>query len=138
MSGQWLQPDHSLGDANTIGGYMRVHARPAAFEGPDGLSYSVAIDGVWQNEQPLTANAKSRLLPPYGRVAYEGVLAVPNGAQKLEVYFHVKTFLVVDYDKFSNVGERRYAQGARLLVREKWDNEHGAYADNYDFTTASK
>ena len=44
MSGQWLQPDHSLGDANTIGGYMKAHARPAAFEGSDGLSYSVALE----------------------------------------------------------------------------------------------
>lgn len=44
MAGQWLPPDHTLGDANTIGGYMRVHARPAAFEGSDGLSYSVAIE----------------------------------------------------------------------------------------------
>ena len=44
MSGQWLQPDHTLGDANTIGGYMKAHARPAAFEGSDGLSYSVAIE----------------------------------------------------------------------------------------------
>jgi hypothetical protein len=44
MAGQWLQPDHSLGDANTIGGYMKAHARPAAFEGSDGLSYSVAIE----------------------------------------------------------------------------------------------
>ncbi|MBK6489226.1 MAG: hypothetical protein IPF98_20785 [Gemmatimonadetes bacterium] len=44
MSGQWLQPDHTLGDASTIGGYARAHARPAAFEGSDGLSYSVAIE----------------------------------------------------------------------------------------------
>lgn len=44
MSGRWLPPDHSQGDANTIGGYMRVHARPAAFEGSDGFSYSVAIE----------------------------------------------------------------------------------------------
>ncbi|MEP7382053.1 MAG: hypothetical protein ABI910_10225 [Gemmatimonadota bacterium] len=44
MAGQWLQPDHAIGDANTIGGYMKAHARPAAFEGSDGLSYSVAIE----------------------------------------------------------------------------------------------
>jgi len=44
MAGQWLPPDHSQGDANTIGGYLRVHARPAAFEGSDGMSYSVAIE----------------------------------------------------------------------------------------------
>jgi hypothetical protein len=40
---QFLPADHSLGDANTIGGYMAVHARPAAFEGTDGASYSVEI-----------------------------------------------------------------------------------------------
>ena len=43
MSGRFLQPDHSRGDANTIGGYAAVHARPAAFEGSDGMSYSVEI-----------------------------------------------------------------------------------------------
>jgi hypothetical protein len=41
VAGKHLPPDHSRGDANTIGGYAAVHARPAAFEGPDGLSYSV-------------------------------------------------------------------------------------------------
>jgi hypothetical protein len=43
MSGRFLPPDHSRGDANTIGGYAAVHARPAAFEGSDGISYSVEI-----------------------------------------------------------------------------------------------
>ena len=42
--GQFLPPDHSKGDEKTIGGWMAVHARPAAFEGSDGLSYSVEID----------------------------------------------------------------------------------------------
>ncbi|HUO52886.1 MAG TPA: hypothetical protein VMT93_10230 [Gemmatimonadaceae bacterium] len=42
--GQFLPPDHSKGDERTIGGYQAVHARPAAFEGSDGLSYSVEID----------------------------------------------------------------------------------------------
>jgi hypothetical protein len=36
-------PDHSKGDESTIGGYMAVHDRPAAFEGSDGFSYSVEI-----------------------------------------------------------------------------------------------
>ena len=36
-------PDHSRGDASTIGGYAAVHDRPAAFEGSDGYSYSVEI-----------------------------------------------------------------------------------------------
>ena len=42
--GRFLPPDHSKGDDNTIGGYQAVHERPAAFEGSDGLSYSVEID----------------------------------------------------------------------------------------------
>ncbi|HYW50747.1 MAG TPA: hypothetical protein VE861_09085 [Gemmatimonadaceae bacterium] len=43
MSGQHLPADHSLGDANTVGGYALVHGRPAAFEGSDGFSYSVEL-----------------------------------------------------------------------------------------------
>ena len=43
--GRFVPPEHDKGDANTIGGYQAVHARPAAFEGPDGFSYSVEIVG---------------------------------------------------------------------------------------------
>jgi hypothetical protein len=43
MPGRHLPADHGRGDANTIGGYAAVHGRPAAFEGPDGYSYSVEI-----------------------------------------------------------------------------------------------
>src|SRR4051812_26238370 len=43
MPGQFRPADHSKGDVNTIGGYMAVHDRPAAFEGSDGFSYSVEI-----------------------------------------------------------------------------------------------
>jgi hypothetical protein len=52
--GQFLPADHSLGDANTIGGYMAVHNRPAAFEGRDGASYSVEIiaDETGEREKP--------------------------------------------------------------------------------------
>jgi hypothetical protein len=41
--GQFLPADHSRGDANTVGGYTAVHARPPAFEAKDGTSYSVEI-----------------------------------------------------------------------------------------------
>lgn len=41
--GQFRQPDFTKGDPNTLGGYMAVHDRPAAFEGSDGFSYSVEI-----------------------------------------------------------------------------------------------
>jgi hypothetical protein len=57
MSGRFLQPDHSRGDANTIGGYAAVHARPAAFDGSDGMSYSVEIvvDGTEISGRPYGA-----------------------------------------------------------------------------------
>ncbi len=41
--GQFLPADPSRGDERTLGGYIAVHQRPPAFEGTDGLSYSVEI-----------------------------------------------------------------------------------------------
>jgi hypothetical protein len=41
--GHHQPPDHAAGDERTLGGYMAVHKRPAAFEGADGFSYSVDI-----------------------------------------------------------------------------------------------
>ena len=54
---QFRPADHSKGDANTIGGYMAVHDRPAAFEGSDGFSYSVdiVVDETDDAEQPYAA-----------------------------------------------------------------------------------
>lgn len=130
--------DRTIGNATSFGRFGSFQM-PINGELEYEITYAAAIDGVWQgSETALSANAKSRLMPPYGRTAYEGVLAVPNGAKNVEIYFHVKTFLVVNYDKFSNVGWRKYQQGERILVRERWDNEHGAYADNYDFPTEKK
>jgi hypothetical protein len=55
--GRFLPPDPSKGDPNTIGGYMAVHDRPAAFEGSDGASYSVEIvtDTSGEGERPFAA-----------------------------------------------------------------------------------
>ena len=55
--GRFLPPDHSKGDPNTIGGYMAVHDRPAAFEGSDGSSYSVEIvtDETGEKNRPFAA-----------------------------------------------------------------------------------
>jgi hypothetical protein len=70
---RFLPPDHSQGDERTIGGYERVHARPAALEGTDGFAYSVAI---------LNDEVHVHGRPPYGayflflrwrRVGEEGV-----------------------------------------------------------------
>ncbi|HJQ55018.1 MAG TPA: hypothetical protein VJ825_14355 [Gemmatimonadaceae bacterium] len=55
--GRFIPPDHSKGDPNTIGGYMAVHDRPAAFEGSDGASYSVEIvtDESGEKDKPFAA-----------------------------------------------------------------------------------
>ena len=54
---QFRPADHSKGDANTIGGYMAVHDRPAAFEGSDGFSYSVELmtDATSGGDAPFAA-----------------------------------------------------------------------------------
>jgi len=55
--GQFLPADHSKGDANTVGGYTAVHARPPAFEGKDGASYSVEVmtDETGEPDRPWAA-----------------------------------------------------------------------------------
>ncbi|MEN9791074.1 MAG: hypothetical protein RLZZ63_732 [Gemmatimonadota bacterium] len=52
---RFLPPDHAKGDERTIGGYAAVHARPAAFEGQDGASYSVElmVDATGEVERPF-------------------------------------------------------------------------------------
>lgn len=57
MPGRHLPPDHSKGDPNTLGGYMAVHDRPAAFGGADGFSYSAEIlaDETGQAGRPFGA-----------------------------------------------------------------------------------
>jgi hypothetical protein len=57
MPGRHLPPDHSKGDANTLGGYMAVHDRPAAFAGSDGFSYSAEIlaDETGDADRPFGA-----------------------------------------------------------------------------------
>jgi hypothetical protein len=72
VSGQHLPADHSLGDANTIGGYARVHGRPAAFEGSDGLSYSVELC-VDQVNDAGTQWAAYILFPRWRRIGASGV-----------------------------------------------------------------
>lgn len=129
--------DRQIGTATSFGRFGPVEI-PIYGELEYEISHGAAIDGVWQDEQALVANGKSRLMPPTGRVAYEGSVSIPNNAQGLQLYFHVKAFLKVDYSKHQNVKWRKYADGERRLVREKWDNENGAVNDNYDFTTEAR
>jgi hypothetical protein len=57
MAGRFVPPRPELGDPNTLGGYRAVHDRPVAFEGTDGLSYSVEIVAArtGDSEQPWGA-----------------------------------------------------------------------------------
>src|SRR5512142_2701555 len=64
MPGRHVPADHSRGDANTIGGYMAVHDRPAAFEGPDGISYSVEI--VVERDSERARKRESGSAPAWG------------------------------------------------------------------------
>ena len=70
--GRHLPPDYSKGDESTLGGYMAVHARPAAFEGSDGFSYSVDImaDETGERDRPWGAYL---LFVRWRRIGEQGV-----------------------------------------------------------------
>lgn len=55
--GQHLPPDYGKGDETTVGGYAAVHARPAALEGRDGMSYSLDVlsDATGEPARPFGA-----------------------------------------------------------------------------------
>jgi hypothetical protein len=57
MPGRYLPPDHDAGDEATLGGYRAVHGRPPAFDGPDGMPYSVdvASDATGDADRPFGA-----------------------------------------------------------------------------------
>jgi hypothetical protein len=64
---RFQQPDHARGDANTLGGYMAVHDRPAAFEGSDGFSYSAEIM-VDRTDDPAAPFASYLLFVRWARI----------------------------------------------------------------------
>lgn len=98
------------------------------------VSYESAVDGAWQAEAALAANTASRLMPANGgRTAYEASLALPKGGKQLDLVFHVKAFLKVDYTRYPNIKTQKYAQGDRILVRDVWDNPNHAAFTNYTF-----
>ena len=68
-----LPADHSLGNANTVGGYAAVHARPAAFEGSDGCSYSVEIVADGTPDDPAGPWAAYLLFVRWRRYGEPGV-----------------------------------------------------------------
>jgi hypothetical protein len=74
--------DDALPEDGTLGGYLRIHNRPPAFEGPDGHPYTVSI------EVEQTANL---------RAPYLGYLVFPRWGQTgLGIIGHVESPTVVE------------------------------------------
>ena len=94
MPGRHLPADHSRGDPNTIGGYMAVHDRPAAFEGSDGFSYSVEIctDETGDRQRPYGAYFLFLRWRRIGEAAVEGHVEtdfLAHGATEAEARAHI-------------------------------------------------
>lgn len=100
--GRFLPPDPSKGDERTLGGYIAVHARPAAFEGRDGRSYSVTV------ETDATGDAAA----PAG--AY--LLFVQWSPGEPRVTGHLETEFLA---RAATEDEARAAVGAMSLARAK-------------------
>jgi hypothetical protein len=97
---QFLPADHSKGDANTVGGYTAVHARPPAFEGKDGVSYSVEI---------MTDETGERLRPWAGYllfVRYDAGDPIASG--------HIET----DYLRYAESEEDARVQVGAMLLND--------------------
>ena len=85
---------------------------------------------------PLSATESSRVVAMRGRTTFQGKVPVAAGAKKLSAYVHVKAFLVADTHGAEMV-DRRYAEGARILLAERWDNLDGVAGRNYAFDIAA-
>jgi hypothetical protein len=87
-------------------------------------------DGVFR-EQQLVQSASP--LVRYGRTQ-ETRIFIPEGTEKVSLYFNVKTYLVAKYPSYGEVTDRRYQDGQWILVRERWDNPNGANT-NFELST---
>lgn len=126
--------DREIGN-HTSYGRFGSYTMPMYGELTHEVSYAVAYDDNWNGvtEKNLGASQVSILAAGQtNRTIYSQKIQTPSGARKMSVYFHVKTYLVVDYSRYSNIGWRKYNQGDRILVRERWDNPSGTYS-NYEF-----
>jgi proline dehydrogenase len=123
MSGRFLPADHSKGDANTLGGYAAVHARPPAFEGSDGLSYSVEIlsDATGDAARPFAAYLIFLRWRRMGAQGIEGHLEsdfLSFGADEAEARARLGVMLLSDVRE---VLESLLARQARPSERRWWD-----------------
>lgn len=85
----------------------------------------------WRPEVVLTPNKNSRVLGP-GRTAYETLLNIPAKASRMQIYIHIKTYVVANYPMGVAV-TKWYADGERVLKADKYDNPGGQPFVNYQY-----
>lgn len=101
------------------------------------ISAGESFDGAHFGEVALPATTSSRVLDAPGRTAYESTLYVQQGASQMDLYFHVKAYLVANYAPYgSSVTNRLYLDGQRVLLAEKYDNPNGSFT-NYVLPVSS-
>jgi hypothetical protein len=102
------------------------------------VTMGVQFNDVWGQEAPMVQRLDSAMVPrsqPWNRrFSFERRVAIPANANQVGMYFHVKTYLKVDYSRYPNAVEKFYADGERILVRDVWDNNGGNGVD-YHFAT---
>jgi hypothetical protein len=120
---RFLPPDPSRGDESTIGGYMAVHDRPAAFEGRDGLSYSVAIesDRTGDAERPWGAYFLFLRWRRMGTQGVEGHLESPFLAYGATAAEAIHAFGATPLASVKAILDDLIRQGASPPARRWWD-----------------
>jgi hypothetical protein len=98
------------------------------------VAYGVSFDGgqTFHAEKALAANTASRLLM-FGpnRTDYEATEVIPKTAPNMQMYLHIKAFLVVSYANYTNP-TKWYPDGAQIQIKEAWGNPSGPNT-NYVF-----
>ena len=99
------EPGSSPGDS-TLGGYLEVHSRPPAYDGPDGHPYTVSL------EVEQTGNL---------RTPYEGYLVFPRWAETgVGIVGHVETPTLVECgsreEAIERLGALTLLEVQRLLI----------------------
>lgn len=96
----------------------------------------VSIDGVWQPEVRLAEDWRSPFHASGAQFEeiFQANVPIPERARNVQVYVHIRTFLKADYGSYQ-MEEKRYGDGARIQVREVWDNVGGVRDNNYDYPT---
>lgn len=109
---RFLPADYSKGDETTVGGYEAVHARPAALDGPDGFSYSIARMADALPNDPRAAVGAYLMFLRWRRVGEEGMEG------------HIET----EYLEFAESREAALAQLGRWPLERAQQVLHDAIA----------